>query len=214
MRHLNLSSRFNKIVSPVRFIGLGIAVLGLLRIAAAADLLGLLIAIAGSIVWQCGTFLEERSPGFRALNSTLARDVMRTERIDVSASLNVQNLRQRLLGSIGDPFFVCMQDGYESGIVLPEHLETISDTEARYLRVGEVAMSVSSVDSIRDDDTVFTALMAMDRYGRDYVLVLDRDEQLQGVVTRNAIAGTTRDHTIEPVLNSPVQSECSRAKAA
>jgi hypothetical protein len=214
MRHLNLSSRFNRFVLPARLIGLGIVLLGLLRIAAAADLLGILIAVGGSIVWQCGTFLEERSPGFRALNSTLARDAMRTQRIDVPGWLNVRDLRERSLGSIGDTFFVCMHDGYESGIVLPEHLETVSDREARYLRVGEAATPISYVDSIRDDDKVFTALTAMDRHGRDYVAVLDRHAQLKGIVTRNAIAGTTRDQSIQPLLIPAVPSEHSRAKAA
>lgn len=107
-----------------------------------------------------------------------------------------------------------MQDGYESGIVLPERLEAVSDTEARYLSVGEVATRISYVDSIRGDDTAFTALGAMDRYGRDYVVVLDGHEQVQGVVTRKAITGTTRDQKIEPVLISSVRSEDRRAKAA
>ena len=214
MRHLNLSIRFNKIVLAVRLIGLGIGLLGLLLIAVTADLLGILIAVAGSIVWQCGTFLEERSPGFRALNSILARDVMKTERMNVPPTMNMGDLRAKSAFSEAEAFFVTMQDGYESGIVLPEDLHAVRDGEARRLSLDEVTRPISYVDAIRDDDSLLTALTAMDRYGRDYVIVLNRHEQLNGIVTRAAIASATRDQKMKPVLNSPVLFEGIRAKAA
>jgi hypothetical protein len=193
-------------------IGLGIFVFGFLRVVAAADALGILVGVAGSIVWQCGTFLEERSPEFRALNSTLARDVMRTGRINVPGWLKVGKLREQLPASNGGTFFVTIQDGYESGIVLPEHLQAVSDDEARYLPIGQVARPISFVDSIRGDDSLLTALVAMDRYWRDYVLVLDRRERIAGAVTRNEIAGATKNHQIEPAWTSagrpPVEAQC------
>lgn len=210
MRYLNPSSPFSKWVLPARLVGLGIGLFGFLRVVAAADAFGILISVARSIVWQCGTFLEERSPEFRVLNSTLARDVMRTGRIDVPGRLKVAKLR--LPPSNPRTFFVALQDGYESGILLPEQLHAVSEDEAHHLNVAIVASPISYVDSIRGDDSLLTALMGMERSRRDHVVVLDWRERIAGVVTRNEIASITNGQTVEAM--SDVPSEYSRAKAA
>jgi hypothetical protein len=210
MRYLNPSSPFSKWVLPARLVGLGIGLFGFLRVVASADAFGILISVVGSIVWQCGTFLEERSPEFRVLNSTLARDVMRTGRIDVPGRLKAAKLR--LLSSQPGTFFVAMQDGYESGILLPEQLHAVSEDEAHHLTVAIVASPISYVDSIRGDDSLLTALMGLERSRRDHVVVLDWRERIAGVVTRNEIASITNGQTVEAM--SDVPSEYSRAKAA
>ena len=210
MRYLNPSSPFSKWVLPARLVGLGIGLFGFLRVVASADAFGILISVVGSIVWQCGTFLEERSPEFRVLNSTLARDVMRTGRIDVPGRLKAAKLR--LLSSQPGTFFVVMQDGYESGILLPEQLHAVSEDEAHHLTVAIVASPISYIDSIRGDDSLLTALMGLERSRRDHVVVLDWRERIAGVVTRNEIASITNGQTVEAM--SDVPSEYSRAKAA
>jgi hypothetical protein len=135
---------------------------------------------------------------------------MRTGRVDVPGRLKVAKLR--LPPSNPRTFFVAMQDGYESGILLPEQLHAVPEDEAHHLAVAIVASPISYVDSIRGDDSLLTALMGMERSRRDHVVVLDWRERIAGVVTRNEIASITNGQTVEAM--SDVPSEYSRAKAA
>ena len=119
MRALMPSSSFSRWVLPVRLIGLATGLLGLSIVVVEAGATGIVVAVVGFLVWQAGTLLEERSTEFRRLNGTPARDVMLTERIDVQSWLKVARVRERFLDASEQTFFVALQDGYESGIVLP-----------------------------------------------------------------------------------------------
>jgi hypothetical protein len=188
MRHLRVRELFSQWVLPVRCIGLVICVVGFGRIVHSSDAMGILVAAIGSLVWQAGTLLKERSPFFRLVSTTLAREVMRTKRLDLPGHLIVAKLWERLGGLSEEMFFVTTQDGYQSGIVVSEQLCTMSRDDGHYMSVAQVAQPISCAESIRDDDSVLAALTEMERHRRDYVTVLDRYERLVGVLTRKEVA--------------------------
>ena len=193
MRALIPSSSFNRWVLPVRLIGLATGLLGLSFVVVAAGATGIVLAVVGSLIWQAGTLLEKRSAEFRRLNGTPARDVMLTERIDVQNWVKVAKVRERFLDANEQTFFVTLRDGYESGIVLPAQLRAVSEEDARYLPVGQVAQAISDISSIREDDSLLAAFEEMARHRLLYLTVLSLSERLVGVVTSKDIASFSRD---------------------
>jgi CBS domain-containing protein len=198
MRHLSTRSATSKWVLPVQLIGLGIGLIGFLQIIAASDERGIVVAVIGSLIWQGGTLLKERSPLFRLLSTTPARDVMRTERVEVPCWLKVGKVAEQLSASKDQSFFVTMQDGHESGITLPEQIRTASEDDSHYMPVGQFAQQISYVDSIRDDESLLASLTRMERGRHDYVPVLDDREHLVGVVTRVELAKFLSTHNSVP----------------
>ena len=182
------SSSFSRWVLPVRLIGLATGLLGLSIVVVEAGATGIVVAVVGFLVWQAGTLLEERSTEFRRLNGTPARDVMLTERIDVQSWLKVARVRERFLDASEQTFFVALQDGYESGIVLPAELRAVSEEDARYSPVGQVTQAIRDISSIREDDSLLVAFEEMERQCLPYVTVLSLSERLVGVVTSKDIA--------------------------
>ena len=85
------------------------------------------------------------------------------------------------------------RDGYESGIVLPAQLRAVSEEDAPYLPVGQVAEAISDISSIREDDSLLAAFEEMARHRLLYVTVLSLSERLVGVVTSKDIASFSQD---------------------
>lgn len=50
-----------------------------------------------------------------------------------------------------------LQDGYDSEIVLSAQFRAVSEEDAPYLPVRQVAQPISDVCSIREDDSLLTA---------------------------------------------------------
>ena len=181
-------SPFSKWVLPVRLAGLGIVLLGFAQIVLASDAAGIVVAVIGSAVWQAGMALEKRSPLFQLLNSTPVRHLMRTKRTNIPSSWTVAKAYERLSFPSERTFFVTTQDGYESGIALPEQLRELSEDKADDRVLGQIAQPISYVDAIRDIDPLLTAFDHMERHRNNYVTVLDGREYLVGVVTKKQLA--------------------------
>src|SRR5688572_7162729 len=79
----------------------------------------IVIAIIGSLVWQVGTALEERSSLFRRLDKTPVGNIMRTERLPVPSWWTLAKVRRQFATSGKLRFLVTMPDGFESGVALP-----------------------------------------------------------------------------------------------
>jgi hypothetical protein len=211
MRHLSLCSSFSKWAPPLRLLGLLIGLFGFMQITIDSDPAGIVVGVIGSLVWQAGMLVEECSPPrFRILSTTTACDAMRSERIDIPGWWRVVTVHERFPTLSDQAFFVVIQDGYESGIALPEQLAEVRADDARYLPVAQIAKAISYVDAIRDDTLLLSAFSALEQRRRDYVPVLDAREHIVGVVTRKELADVLdetavvsgRVDVIEPIHHS------------
>ena len=89
----------------------------------------------------------------------------------IPSSWTVAKARDRFSCPTEEAFFVTTQDGYESGIALPEQLREFLESEASQLLLGQTARAIRYVDAIRDIDPLFVALNYMERHRSDYVIV-------------------------------------------
>ena len=186
MRYLR--SPFCKWVMPVRLVSLAIVLYGFARIFAATDPAGIAIALVGSLLWPAATLLEERSSTFQLLQSMFVGKLMRAHLIAVAGSWTLAKVRVNFPAIDDESFFVTMQDGYLSGIVLPEWVYDVSNDEARHQTMAVVAHPITFVDAVRQEDTVLTAFGLMERLRRDHLPVTDLREKFVGVITREQIA--------------------------
>src|SRR5687768_2841038 len=127
MRYLR--SPFCKWVMPARFVSLIIILYGFARIFVVTDFSGIGIALLSSLVWRAGTLLEERSSSFQLLRSMSVAKLMRAQPIAVSSSWTPAGVRVNFPALDDGSFFVTIQDGYLSGIVLPEWIHGVSKDE-------------------------------------------------------------------------------------
>jgi CBS domain-containing protein len=81
-----------------------------------------------------------------------------------------------------------MQDGYKSGIVLPEWVYPVSIDEARNQTMAVIEHPITFVEAVRQQDTLLTAFNLMERRRRDHLPVVDFREKLVGVITREQIS--------------------------
>jgi hypothetical protein len=186
MRYLR--SPFCKWVMPMRLVGLVIVLYGFARIFAATDPAGIAIALLGSLAWPAATLLEERSASFQLLQNMPVEKLMRSHLIAVAGSWTLAKVRVSFPAIDDGSFFVTMQDGYLSGIVLPEWAYGVSNDEARHQTMAVAAHPISFVDALRKQDSALTAFSLMERLRRDYLPVTDLREKLVGVITREQIA--------------------------
>jgi CBS-domain-containing membrane protein len=75
---------------------------------------------------------------------------------------------------------------------LPAELRAVSEEDARYLLVGQVAQAIRDISSIREDDSLLVAFEEMEGQRLPYVTVLSLSERLVGVVTSKDIASFSR----------------------
>jgi hypothetical protein len=115
-----LQSPFSKWVMPLRLAGGAIILCGLIRIVAAPDFTAIAVAVGGSLVWQAGTLLEERSPLFRRLEDTPVNGVMRPCLIPVASWWTLAKMRSQFPTVDDQSFFVTTENGYLTGVALPE----------------------------------------------------------------------------------------------
>jgi CBS domain-containing protein len=106
-----------------------------------------------------------------------------------------------------------MQDGYLSGIVLPEWVYGVSNDEAQDETMAVVAHPITFVDAVRQQDTVRTAFSLMERLRRDHLPVTDLREKLVGVITREQIAQRLLNGAPMSILKD-THSDASRAATA
>jgi Mg/Co/Ni transporter MgtE len=113
---------------------------------------------------------------------------MKAHPVSVNSEWTVAQTRTHLRAINSKSFFVTHQDGYLSGIVLPEWLDEIPDKKIRYVPMSTVARPISWVNAVRKSDTALTALKHMDLLRSNYLAVTDLNENLVGVITRENIA--------------------------
>ena len=106
----------------------------------------------------------------------------------IPSSWTVAKVRDRFSCPTEEAFFVTTQDGYESGIALPEQLREFSESAASRLLLGQIARAIRYVDAIRDIDPLFAALNYIERHRSDYLTVLDSREYIVGVLRRKQLA--------------------------
>lgn len=173
---------------PIRLIGAFIVIYGFIRVFSAADPLGIVIAVAGSLVWQAGMFFEMRSMMFQRLQNASVETLMRSRPITVNNELTVAKVRGQFPAVDSSFFFLMKQDGYLSGIALPEWLNQVPDEEARYVSMALIAHPISYSNSVRRHDTALEAFRRMDLLQWNYLPVTDVNKNLVGVITREQIA--------------------------
>jgi signal-transduction protein with cAMP-binding, CBS, and nucleotidyltransferase domain len=196
-------SPFCKWVLPVRLAGSITILSGFLYLLAALDFIGIAVVLLGSFTWQAGTFLEERSPSFRLLQKLSVGQLMRSRPIAVGSTWTIAKVRATFNVSDDESFYLTMQDGYPSGIVLPDYICSVSNDEARRQTMAVMAHPITFSDAIRQRDTALDAFNLMERLRRDQLPVKDEREQLVGVITRKQIANVMPDGpTLLPSANT------------
>jgi hypothetical protein len=193
MRHPR--SPFCSWVLPVRLAGSAIILFGFLYLLVALDFVGIAVVLFGSFTWQAGTLLEERSPSFLLLQKLSVGQLMRSSPIAVGSSWTIARVRATFDVIDDKSFYLTMQDGYLSGIVLPEWICSVSNGEARRQTMAVVAHPVTLSDAIRQRDTVLDAFTLMERLRRNQLSVKDERDQLVGVITREQIANVLSDRS-------------------
>lgn len=188
-----LRSPFCKWVLPARLVGTAIVIYGFARVFVAADLAGIVIAVAGSLVLQAASLLEERSSRFQRLENISVTGLMKSDSIPVPSWWTLTKVRAQFPATNDRSFFVTMQDGYLSGIVLPEWIYGVSNDEARCLSMAHVAQPIQYLDAVRQHDSASVAFDLMELLGRHHLPVTDVRENLIGVITGEQIAGFLRD---------------------
>jgi CBS-domain-containing membrane protein len=188
-----LRSPFSQWVMPMRILAVLIVLYGFIRIFSAADAAGIIIAIVGSLVWQAGMFFEMRSSMFQRLQNASVESMMRTHAIVVDNESRVAKLVGQFPATDVDYFFVTEQNGYMSGIVLPEWLNQVSKDEARHLSVALIARPITYSNAMRKHDTALAAFRSMELLRRNYLPVLDLRDRLVGVITRERLAKFSRN---------------------
>ena len=137
---------------------------------------------------------------------------MLTERIDVPSWLKVARVRESFSSATDRAFFVTLQDGYQSGIVLPAQLRAVSDEDARHLSVSQVARQITDLNAIHEDDPLLDAFEKMARRRLPYVTVLSFSGRLVGVVMGKDLAILSPDRT--PVSEGRLDSPSNVARIA
>jgi len=183
-----LHSPFSNWVMPLRLAGGAITVYGLIRMMAVADFTAIAMAVAGSLVWQAGTLLEERSPLFLRFANTPVSKVMRSRFVPVASWWTLAKMRSQFPTIDDQSFFVTTENGYLTGVALSEWIWGASNDEARYRRMEEISRPIEYVDAVRQDDTALAAFSRMKLLRRNHLSVTDARETLVGVITREQIA--------------------------
>jgi signal-transduction protein with cAMP-binding, CBS, and nucleotidyltransferase domain len=183
-----LTNRFSMWVMPLRLLGSIVMLYGFIRIVTIPDAIGFAIGLLGALAWQAATAFEESSPLFRRLTAVTVRQAMATKPITVSSWWKVPDIRQRF-GVLGnDSFFLVSQDGYLSGIAMPDDVYQVSSEDARSLSIGQLARPISHVNAVRTQDTLLDAFSRLESSRIEHVPVFDERGTLAGVITRRHIA--------------------------
>jgi hypothetical protein len=182
-----LTSPFSRWIYPSRLLGSIIMIYGIVRVLFASDVAGIVVGVFGALVWQLGTALEELSPLFRRLAEGSVRHVMASNQIIVPGWWRVSDVRERVPAVDTNSFFVTIQDGHKSGVVLPEEVYSASVEDSRYVSIGQVARPISYVNAARADDSLLQAFSTLHSLGREHMIVVDDRENLAGVITRKHI---------------------------
>ena len=140
---------FNPWTLPTRCFAAVIMAYGFSRILMTADAAGIVIAVVGSLVWQVGTALEERSSLFRRLDKTPVGSIMRIDRFPVPSWWTLAKVRKQFAAFGKLRFLVTMHDGFESGVALPQQVLAINEPEAPFVPIGVLAQPISRVNAVR-----------------------------------------------------------------
>jgi hypothetical protein len=197
-----LRSPFCKWVMPARLLSLVIVIYGFARIFAGIDAVGIALVLLGSLVWQVGAVLEERSTSFQLLRTRRVEELMRTRPIAVAGSWTLAKVRASFPEVDHGSFFVTMQDGSLSGIVLPESVYGVSSVQAAYQTMAVAAEPITFIGAVRRHDTVLVAFSLTERLRRNFLPVMDVGEKLVGVITRAQIADLLQ-HGSGPSYSTP-----------
>jgi hypothetical protein len=168
-------------------IGIAALLYAFVRMLAAPDLTLIVIAVVGSLLWQASTVVEEHSPLYRRLASATIKDIMRNRPVRVRSWMSVGRLRSEHPEIPSNVFIITTQDGYDAGIVTPEDLSRVSDEMGRYTSVAQLAHPIGYVHGLRLEDPVLEAFLRFRKSDDTLLPVLDRREDLAGVVTREDI---------------------------
>jgi len=183
-----LHSPFSNWVMPLRLAGAALMVYGFIRMIVVTDFTAIAVVVAGSLVWQVGTLLEERSPLFLRLENTPVSGVMRSRFVPVASWWTLAKLRSQFPTMDDQSFFVTTENGYLTGVALPEWIWEASNDDARYRRMEEISRPIEYVHAVRQDDAALVAFSRMESLRLNHLSVTDARETLVGVVTREQIA--------------------------
>lgn len=199
----SLHSSFSLRVLLLRVAGAAMVVAGLVSMLVAWNLTAIAVAVAGSLVWQAGTLLKERSSLFRRLETTPIRDVMRSRLVPVAIWWSLEKVRALFPLVDNHSFFVTTESGFLTGIALPEWIWEPTHEEARHRKMEELSRPIEYVHAVRDDATALMAFGHMNLLQRDYLSVTDARDTLVGVITREQVTAPTDDRDASQEVAAP-----------
>lgn len=210
-----LRSPFSAWVLPFRATGTIVFLYAFIRMLVTPDLTMVAVAIAGSLLWQAGTAIEERSALFRRLEGISIRDVARTRSLKVPSWMPVARFHREHPFAGPDTFIITTQDGYDAGVITPEELYSVPANEVAYVSLGQLAKPISHVDALRHEDPILEAFSEFGSKARAVLPVLDKRGNLRGVVTRSDVDYGLNKRRIHRVHDAvPAWESASKQKLA